>query len=56
MNHLIDCCLEAELNEPFVLVNGISNNSFPRLSLEEASVKLGYKPQDDAFEMTGVFN
>ena len=56
MNRLIDCCLEAELNEPFLLVNGISNNSFPRLSLEEARVNLGYKPQDDAFEMTGVFN
>jgi len=50
MNHLIDRCLEAELKEPFLVVNGISNNTFPRLSLEEARVKLGYEPQDNAFE------
>lgn len=51
MNHLIDCCIEAELDEPYLLVNGISNNTFPRLSLEEAQVKLGYEPVDNAFEM-----
>lgn len=55
MNHLIDCCLEAEMKEPFLLVNGISNNAFPRLSLEEARVKLGYNPQDDAFEKNHIF-
>ena len=55
MNHLIDCCLEAEMKEPFLLVNGISNNAFPRLSLEEARVKLGYTPQDDAFEKNHIF-
>lgn len=55
MNHLIDCCLEAELEEPFLLVNGISKNSFPRLSYEEARVKLGYEPQDDAFKKNNIF-
>lgn len=55
MNHLIDRCLEAEMKEPFLLVNGISNNAFPRLSLEEARVKLGYNPQDDAFEKNHIF-
>lgn len=55
MNHLIDCCLKAEMKEPFLLVNGISNNAFPRLSLEEARVKLGYNPQDDAFEKNHIF-
>lgn len=55
MNHLIDCCLEAELDEPYLLVNGISNNTFTRLSIEEARSKLGYNPQDNAFEMTGYF-
>lgn len=53
MNHLIDCCLEAELQEPYLLINGISNNTFPRLDFEEARVKLGYKPQDNAFEKNG---
>lgn len=55
MNHLIDCCLEAELKEPFLIINGISKNSFPRLSYEEAHVQLGYEPQDDAFEMNEIF-
>ncbi|GEK90553.1 NAD-dependent epimerase/dehydratase family protein [Alkalibacterium kapii] len=50
MNHLIDCCLKAELDEPYLLVNGISNNSFPRLDIYSAQLKLGYKPQDNAFE------
>lgn len=55
MNHLIDCCLKAELQEPFLLVNGISNNTFPRLSLDEARVKLNYQPQDNAFEKNHIF-
>lgn len=50
MNHLIDCCLQAELEEPYLLVNGISNNSFPRLDIYSARVMLGYQPQDNAFE------
>ncbi|GEK89544.1 NAD dependent epimerase/dehydratase family protein [Alkalibacterium putridalgicola] len=50
MNHLIDRCLEAELLEPYLLVNGISNNTFPRLDIHSAKVKLGYEPQDNAFE------
>lgn len=50
MNHLIDCCLNATLEEPYLLVNGISNNTFPRLDIHSARVKLGYQPQDNAFE------
>lgn len=55
MNHLIDCCIEAELKEPFLIVNGISKNTFPRLSYEEAHVQLGYNPKDNAFEMNETF-
>lgn len=55
MNHLIDCCIKAELNEPYLLVNGISNNTFTRLSIEEARIKLDYAPQDDAFKINGYF-
>ncbi|MFC6463974.1 NAD-dependent epimerase/dehydratase family protein [Marinilactibacillus sp. GCM10026970] len=51
MNHLVDCCLKAELEEPYLLVNGVSNNSFPRLDIDHARVKLGYDPQDNAFEL-----
>lgn len=50
MNQLIDRCLEAELEEPYLLVNGISNNTFPRLDIHSAKVKLGYEPKDNAFE------
>lgn len=50
MNHLIDCCLDATLEEPYLLVNGLSNNTFPRLDIHSARVKLGYQPQDNAFE------
>lgn len=51
MNRLLDCCLEAELEEPILIVNGISANTFPRLSFETARVKLGYEPQDNAFKL-----
>lgn len=54
-NHLIDCCLTADLEEPFLLINGISKNTFPRLSYEEARVKLGYEPQDDGFKKNNIF-
>ncbi|WP_423190065.1 NAD-dependent epimerase/dehydratase family protein [Alkalibacterium sp. f15] len=50
MNHLIDCCLATTLEEPYLLVNGLSNNTFPRLDIHSARVKLGYQPQDNAFE------
>lgn len=51
MNHLIDCCLQAELVEPHLIVNGISNNTFKRLNIESARQKLNYHPQDNAFEL-----
>lgn len=56
MNHLIDCCIDADMMEKSLIVNGVSNNAFSRLSNEEARVKLGYKPQDDAFQMMGIFD
>lgn len=53
MCHLIDCCLEAKLKQPFLLVNGVSNNRFPRMDISQAHFDIGYTPQDDAFEMQG---
>lgn len=55
MNHLIDCCLKAELEEPYLLVNGLSNNTFLRLDIDSARVKLGYEPEDNAFEKANTF-
>lgn len=37
LNQLIDRCLDAELDEPYLLVNGLSNNSFLRLSFSSKS-------------------
>lgn len=51
MCHLIDCCLAAKLDEPFLLVNGVSNNRFPRMDISQAHFDIGYTPQDDAFTM-----
>lgn len=55
MCHLIDCCLSAELDEPALVINGISNNTFPRLDIDQARVKVGYQPKDNAFEKAGIF-
>lgn len=35
----------------FAIVNGISNNRYKRLGLEESREILGYTPEDDAFEI-----
>lgn len=53
MCHLVDRCLEAELSRPFLLVNGVSNNRFPRMDISQAHFDIGYSPQDDAFDMQG---
>ncbi|APZ48492.1 nucleoside-diphosphate sugar epimerase [Jeotgalibaca sp. PTS2502] len=51
MCHLIDCCLTADLKQPFLLVNGVSNNRFPRMDISQAYFDIGYEPKDDAFEI-----
>ncbi|WP_106450855.1 NAD-dependent epimerase/dehydratase family protein [Trichococcus alkaliphilus] len=53
--HLIDCALNATLVEPFLLVNGLSDNRFPRLDISQARTAIGYRPLDDAFVMKGFF-
>lgn len=55
MNHLVDSCIESEMEVPFLIVNGLSNNTFLRLSLEDAKTKLGYQPEDNAFIMNNIF-
>jgi nucleoside-diphosphate-sugar epimerase len=41
-------------NIDFAIVNGISNNRYKRLSLDESRTLLGYAPLDDAFEIIGL--
>ena len=55
MCHLIDCCLTAQLKEPFLLANGISNNTFTRLDIDQARVDIGYHPKDNGFNLYGYF-
>lgn len=38
----------------FAIVNGVSNNRYKRLTLEESQEILGYSPEDDAFDILGL--
>lgn len=49
-NHLIDCCLTAQLSDPLLIINGLSANTFNRMEIESAREKVGYQPTDNAFE------
>ena len=44
-----------KLVEPFLLVNGLSDNRFPRLDISQARTAIGYRPLDDAFVLKGFF-
>lgn len=52
---LVEKALTAQLREPFLLVNAISDNRFKRLNIEDAIRELEYKPQDDAFALQQIF-
>jgi len=41
-------------NVNFAIVNGVSNNRYKRLTLDESRNVLGYAPEDDAFEILGI--
>lgn len=55
MCHLVDRCLQANLKRPFLLVNGVSDNTFKRLDITQAREDFGYYPQDNAFEIYNTF-
>lgn len=47
---LFECAVEADLEDcPFLIVNGMSNNSGMRWDLSTAAEWLGYQPEDDAY-------
>ena len=51
----IDKCLTIEMKEPYYLLNGLSDNTFKRLSMERTKVLLdGFEPKEDAFEETFI--
>lgn len=49
---LLERCVRIE-DVHHAVVHGVSNNRYKRLSLEETSRLLGYRPQDDAFSILG---
>ncbi|GAB2486568.1 NAD(P)-dependent oxidoreductase [Alkalibacterium psychrotolerans] len=51
MNQLIKCCVETELDRPFEIVHGISNNTFKFLDLSDTKKKMGYQPEDNGFDL-----
>lgn len=53
-NHLIDCCLTADLSQPAIVINGVSNNAITRLDLESARQLVDYQPTYDAFDPYGM--
>lgn len=55
MCHLIDRCLVSTLKRPFLLVNGVSDNTFKRLDITQAREDIAYYPEDNAFEIYNVF-
>ncbi|MBI2381208.1 MAG: NAD(P)-dependent oxidoreductase [Gammaproteobacteria bacterium] len=48
--HLLQRALLAD-EKGFCVVNGVSNNRYKRLAIEETKQVLGYSPTDDAFEL-----
>lgn len=52
---MIDYCLTLEMDEPYYILNGVSDNSFKRLSMVQTKKILGgYEPSFDAFRATHV--
>jgi NAD+ dependent glucose-6-phosphate dehydrogenase len=49
LSQLFDRCLAAGPELTYAVVNGISNNRYLRMDLEETRRLVGYHPQDDAF-------
>jgi nucleoside-diphosphate-sugar epimerase len=52
--HLMERCMTAYLNEPFVIVHGMSNNTGTRWDLDGTRALIGYEPQDDVTRVPGV--
>lgn len=50
-HHLMECCLLAPVSIKWAIINGVSNNSGSPWDLIEAKALVGYRPQDDAFDV-----
>ncbi|MEZ4661412.1 MAG: NAD(P)-dependent oxidoreductase [Caldilineaceae bacterium] len=45
--HLFECCVQADPEIHFAVINGMSNNTDMRWDIEQARQLVGYAPQDD---------
>lgn len=50
LNQLLACCIEVP-DVQYAVVHGISNNRFKCVELTSTRERVGYKPQDDSFEI-----
>ena len=49
--HLMECCILAPPSVKRAIINGVSNNAGSPWDLIEAQALVGYRPQDDAYEV-----
>ena len=52
MAQLIHRCIMAPQSVRYAVVNGLSDNRYKRMDLEDARTLLGYEPLDDAFALS----
>jgi len=52
LSQLLARCVDAPDDLRFLIVQGVSDNQFKRLSIDNARQILGYAPQDNAFEIS----
>lgn len=45
--HLMERCILADLDSPFLVINGMSNNTGMRWDIDHTRRTVGYEPQDD---------
>lgn len=50
LNQLIQKCAEATLGKPFMIVHGLSDNTFKFMDLTDTKEKTGYAPVDNGFD------
>jgi uronate dehydrogenase len=50
--NLLECCLKS--SEHFLMVHGVSDNTFKRLDISTTKEILGYAPVDDSFILAGL--
>ncbi len=54
LSHLFACCIDAPDSLRFAIFQGVSDNRFKRMSIDNARELVGYTPRDDAFELFEV--